>query len=118
MSRKIRLTDQENLPRNVQEPEDWKDSSGLAQEGRRPAQALMGVCICVGKALALAGDDGAVQDLIHEFYTSGDLSKHFRCKHLSNLRDGDKIQCQACDKSLDYRQHLQNHALRVHGTVF
>ncbi|KAK7413533.1 hypothetical protein QQX98_007611 [Neonectria punicea] len=73
--------------------------------------------ICVGKALTLAGDDGAVQDLIHEFYTSDDLTKHLRRKHLSNLRDGDKIQCHVCDMSLDHKMHLKNHALRVHGTV-
>ncbi|KAH7141593.1 hypothetical protein B0J13DRAFT_623950 [Dactylonectria estremocensis] len=56
--------------------------------------------ICVGKALTLAGDDGAVQDLIHEFYTSGGLTKHLRRKHLSNLLDGDKIQCHVCDSHL------------------
>ncbi|KAH6976779.1 hypothetical protein EDB80DRAFT_692446 [Ilyonectria destructans] len=67
--------------------------------------------ICVGKALTLAGDDGAVQDLIHEFYTSGDVTKHLRRKHLSNLRDGDKIQCHVCDMSLDHKMHLKNHAL-------
>ncbi|KAH7113155.1 hypothetical protein B0J13DRAFT_631272 [Dactylonectria estremocensis] len=108
--------------------------SGRAAIGEPPAEsplhvALMSVfvktkqerprrCfICVSKALTLAGDDGAVQDLIHEFYTSGDLTKHLRRKHLSNLQDGYKIQCHVCDMSLDHKMHLKNHALRVHGTV-
>ncbi|KAH8654222.1 hypothetical protein BGZ61DRAFT_487177 [Ilyonectria robusta] len=59
-------------------------------EKERPRRCFL----CVGKALSLAPDDPEAQDLIHEFYTSGDLSKHFRRKHLSNLRDGDEIECQ------------------------
>lgn len=73
--------------------------------------------ICVGKALTLTPDDGAILDLIREFYTPGDLSKHFRRKHLSNLKDCADIHCQVCDLKLDHKQHFQNHALRVHGTL-
>ncbi|KAM4058133.1 C2H2 finger domain protein [Hirsutella rhossiliensis] len=72
--------------------------------------------ICVGKALDLTSDDGAVEVLIREFYTPGDLSKHFRRKHLSNLREGDEIRCSICDLPLDHMEHLRNHALRIHGT--
>jgi hypothetical protein len=73
--------------------------------------------VCVGKALSLASNDPRVKDLIREFYSSGDLSKHFRRKHLSNLQDGEEIKCEVCIMQLDHEMHLQNHALRVHGTV-
>jgi hypothetical protein len=48
----------------------------------------------------LEADDPRVEDLTHEFYNSGGLTKHFRRKHLSNMRDGDKIQCKVCDMQL------------------
>ncbi|KAH6974005.1 hypothetical protein EDB80DRAFT_595661 [Ilyonectria destructans] len=80
-------------------------------ERERPRRCF----VCVGKALSLAPDDAAVEDLIREFYTAGDLSKHFRRRHLSNLRDGDGIYCKVCKLSLDHKMHFQNHAMRVHG---
>lgn len=73
--------------------------------------------ICVGKAMSLAPDDPNVEKLIHEFYTSSDLTKHFRRHHLLNLQDSDKIECRVCCMSLDHKLHFQNHALRIHGTV-
>lgn len=73
--------------------------------------------VCVGKALSLASNDPRVQDLIREFYTPGDLSKHFQRKHLSNLQDGEEIKCEVCIMQLDHKMHLQNHAWMVHGTV-
>ncbi|KAK3687910.1 C2H2 finger domain protein [Podospora appendiculata] len=73
--------------------------------------------ICIGIALSLEAGDHRIDELIHEFFTSGDLSKHFRRKHLLHLRDGDKIQCWVCNMHLDHKMHLQNHALRVHGTL-
>ena len=39
----------------------------------------------IGEALLLEPDDPYVEKLIHEFYTSGDLTKHFKRKHLSNI---------------------------------
>lgn len=74
--------------------------------------------LCIGKALPLGSDDGVIPGLIHKFYTSGDLTKHFRRMHLSNLRESAKIIREACDMVLDDKPHLQNHALRVQGTVF
>ncbi|KJZ72256.1 hypothetical protein HIM_08398 [Hirsutella minnesotensis 3608] len=73
--------------------------------------------ICVGKAQTLSPDDGTVADLLREFYTPGDVSKHFRRKHLANLHGDECIKCPACDLSLDHSEHLRNHALRVHGIV-
>ena len=51
------------------------------------------------------------------FSTPGDLSKHFRRKHLSNLMMDQGIACNLCKISLQNTMHLQNHAMKVHGTV-
>ena len=45
----------------------------------------------VGEALLLEPDNPYVKKLIHKFYTSGDLTKHFKRKHLLNIQEGDKI---------------------------
>lgn len=73
---------------------------------------------CVGKARSLPSEDPLVQELIREFYTSGDLSKHFRRKHLKHLDDKESSHCAVCDVKLKDKMHLQRHALDVHGTVF
>jgi hypothetical protein len=82
-------------------------------EKERPRRCF----ICIGKAMSLPPDDPNVEKLIDEFYTSSDLSKHFRRRHLENLRESDEIECRVCCMSLDNKMHLQNHARRIHGTV-
>lgn len=54
---------------------------------------------------------------IHKFYTSGDLSKHFKREHLANVRDGDRFGCRLCKVGLNIKMHYQRHAYEVHGTV-
>ena len=71
--------------------------------------------ICVGRALSLSPDDPNITTLTREFYTSGDLNKHFRRTHLSNMRKDDEIECPACSISLDHKHHLLTHAQTVHG---
>jgi hypothetical protein len=73
--------------------------------------------VCVGKALSLGPDDPGVAELIHEFYTPGDLSKHFRRRHLKMLNDDKKVECQVCRISLDKKMHFMNHAHKIHGTL-
>lgn len=85
----------------------------VKSEKERPRRCF----ICVGKARPLSPDDPRVPALINEFYTSSDLSKHFRRKHLKNLRSEDKIYCHICDMQLDHKMHLQSHAELVHGIV-
>ncbi|KAJ4999564.1 hypothetical protein K4K48_003964 [Colletotrichum sp. SAR 10_66] len=49
-------------------------------------------------AFSLPRDDGHQLDVLtREFYSSNDLTKHFRRKHMSKVADGDKIECKACD---------------------
>lgn len=74
------------------------------------------VFVCIGITLSLEAGDPREDELIHEFYSSGDLKKHFKRRHLSNFRKDDKIQCKLCKMPLDHKMHLQNHALRIHGT--
>ncbi|KAL6409905.1 hypothetical protein AUP68_06307 [Ilyonectria robusta] len=73
--------------------------------------------VCVGRATTLPSSDPTIQGLIRPFYSSGDLSKHVRRHHLSNIQDDEKLHCRLCSLSLDHKMHLQNHAMRIHGTV-
>jgi len=73
--------------------------------------------ICVGWATTLQPSDPAIDGLIKPFYSSGDLSRHFKRRHLSNLQLTEKLYCRLCDETLDHKMHLQNHAETVHGTV-
>ncbi|KAI9766360.1 MAG: hypothetical protein M1840_006624 [Geoglossum simile] len=54
---------------------------------------------------------------VYSFASPGDLTKHFKRKHLSNIRGGDWIGCKVCRMSLEHKMHLRNHAARIHGTV-
>ncbi|KAH8671752.1 hypothetical protein BGZ60DRAFT_405856 [Tricladium varicosporioides] len=54
---------------------------------------------------------------VYSFASSGDLTKHFKRKHLANIREGDRIRCKVCRMSLDNKAHLRNYAHRIHGTV-
>jgi hypothetical protein len=74
--------------------------------------------ICVGKALSLPSDDPQIDNLLHEFYTSGDLTKHFKRKHLANIKEGDRLECKVCQMRLQHKMDVQSHAHRIHGTVF
>ncbi|CAJ2505605.1 Uu.00g129990.m01.CDS01 [Anthostomella pinea] len=73
--------------------------------------------LCIGAALPLEPDDRRVEDLTHEFCNPGALTKHFQRKHLSLLKPDSTLKCEVCDITLSSKMHLQNHALRVHGTV-
>jgi len=39
---------------------------------------------------------------VHCFGTSTDLSKHFRWRHLSQIKDGEKVGCEVCNISLKH----------------
>ena len=54
---------------------------------------------------------------LYSFASPGDLTKHFKRKHLANYRTGDLLECKVCQTSLDHKMHLQNHAAKIHGTV-
>jgi hypothetical protein len=73
--------------------------------------------LCVGRATTLQSSDPATQRLIKPFYSSGDLSRHFKRHHLSNLQPKEKLHCRLCDETLENKMHLQNHAETVHGTI-
>ena len=54
---------------------------------------------------------------IYSFSLPSDLSKHFKKKHLKKVEEGEAPECRLCKMSLDHKMHLQNHALKIHGTV-
>lgn len=82
-------------------------------EKERPRRCFL----CIGAALSLEPNDPRVSELTHEFYTSGDLSKHFRRRHLNQLPNNTPSRCEVCKLDLQHKMHVQNHAMRVHGTV-
>jgi hypothetical protein len=54
---------------------------------------------------------------IYPFYSSGDLTRHFKRKHLQHIKEGDQLGCKLCQVPLKDKMHLQRHADDVHGTV-
>jgi hypothetical protein len=70
-------------------------------------------CIfCLGNA---ALESKARQRSFRDFYT---LRTHFEVVHLDHLPDDEAIECPhpECNETLRNKEHLQNHALRVHNT--
>ena len=70
-------------------------------------------CIfCLGNA---ALESKARQRSFRDFYT---LRSHFKLVHLDHLLDDEAIECPhpECNETLHSKEHLQNHALRVHNT--
>jgi hypothetical protein len=53
----------------------------------------------------------------YSFYTSGDLSKHFKRKHLQHVKEGESLRCELCQVPLKSKMHFQRHAHDIHGTV-
>ena len=67
--------------------------------------------VCLGEASL------PFEKRVYSFASPGDLTKHFKRKHLSNIRGGDWIRCKVCRMSLEHKMHLRNHALKIHETV-
>jgi hypothetical protein len=53
----------------------------------------------------------------YKFASPGDLTKHFKRKHLAHIKEGDRLKYKVCRIGLQHKQHLQNYAETVHGTV-
>ncbi|KAK2668008.1 P-loop containing nucleoside triphosphate hydrolase [Fusarium oxysporum f. sp. vasinfectum] len=52
--------------------------------------------LCIGKATTLQSSDPDIECVISPFYSSGDLSRHFKRHHLSKLRIDEKPHCILC----------------------
>uniref|UniRef100_A0A4E9EQ78 Uncharacterized protein n=1 Tax=Gibberella zeae TaxID=5518 RepID=A0A4E9EQ78_GIBZA len=57
--------------------------------------------LCIGRATTLQPSDPAIERLINPFYSPGDLSKHFKRCHLSNLQPNERLYCRLCDETLE-----------------
>jgi hypothetical protein len=53
----------------------------------------------------------------YKFTSLGDLTKHFKQKHLAYIKEGDRLKYKVCRIGLQHKQYLQNHAESIHGTV-
>lgn len=58
-----------------------------------------------------------IQERVYEFGREGDVSRHFKRKHLQYIREGVRPSCELCKISLQDKMHFQRHALDVHGIV-
>jgi hypothetical protein len=67
--------------------------------------------------LCLGNEKLPVDVRTHPFHTSGDLSKHFKRKHLQHVKAGESLECELCQVSLGNKMHLQRYAYEIHGTV-
>lgn len=85
----------------------------VGKENQKPRRCFL----CVGSATSLEANDPQVETLLHEFYTPGDLSKHFRRRHLSVLAEDASVRCDVCELDLQCKMHLRSHAMKVHGTL-
>lgn len=53
----------------------------------------------------------------YDFSAPSALTRHFKRKHLQYIDDDSATECSLCELPLKHKMHLQNHALRIHGTV-
>jgi hypothetical protein len=67
--------------------------------------------------LCLGNQNISMSKRVYSFTTSGDLSKHYRREHLSNLKKGQQPVCNLCMMLLEHKLHLQNHAMKILGIV-
>jgi hypothetical protein len=65
----------------------------------------------------LGNKESLLADCIYSFSTLGDLSKHFRRKHLQHIKGGEGVDCNLCKVPLANKMHLQQHALDIYRTV-
>ncbi len=49
----------------------------------------------------------------YKFASPGDLTKHFKRKHLAHITEVDRLQCKVCRMGLEHKQHLQDHAVEM-----
>lgn len=54
---------------------------------------------------------------VHKFESPGYLTKHFKRKHLFQIKEGQRPECNGCPMQLKHKIHFQNHAFSIHGTV-
>ncbi|KAI9889389.1 MAG: hypothetical protein M1814_005325 [Vezdaea aestivalis] len=67
--------------------------------------------------LCLGNEKLPLEKRMYAYSAPGDLSKHFRRKHLKHIVGDEEIECKLCSEVLTGKMHLQNHACRIHGTV-
>jgi hypothetical protein len=67
--------------------------------------------------MCLGNEKAPIKDRTYSFSTSGDLSKHFKLRHLAKIQEGQEVWCGLCNVQLDNKMHLQRHGHDIHGTV-
>lgn len=72
--------------------------------------------ICVANAESLGQiDHPRFAKLCHEFAGQAKLNRHFIRCHLDYMEETDTFKCPICQVALLHKDHLRNHAYRIHG---
>ncbi|KAM5349340.1 hypothetical protein ACJ41O_005845 [Fusarium nematophilum] len=66
---------------------------------RNPSERSRRCFLCVERATTLGSCDPDIERLIKSFYSAGDLSKHFKRHHLSNIQDDEKLHCPGMERA-------------------
>jgi hypothetical protein len=100
------------------------DASPVKSQLDNEQQALEAARVAVYKKkrpkiyfLYLGNETSPLAQRIYPFRSPGDLSKHFRRKHLNHFKERERLSCKLCKIPLTDKTHLQRHAINVHGTV-
>jgi hypothetical protein len=67
--------------------------------------------------MCLGNEKLPIEKRIYSFCTLGDLSKHFKLRHLARIKEGKEVECDLCYVKLDNKMHLQQHAYNVYRTI-
>lgn len=67
--------------------------------------------------LCLGNEQSPFGDRTYSFSRPGDLSKHFKKKHLLLLKENKDPECKLCKMTLENETHFRNHAATIHGTI-
>ena len=99
----------------IESPYDGAARSVFVREnGPRPLRCF----VCVGMAKDVPPEDPRFNDLTHEFFSSSDLCRHFKRKHLQHLGAREPFACRVCDRTiLGGQMPLRRHAQLAHGIV-
>lgn len=58
-----------------------------------------------------------IEKRVYAFASPGDLTKHFKRKHLSQIKERQRPERNVCPMQLKHKMHFQNHAFSIHDTV-
>lgn len=95
-----------------------EESARKGAKAAKAAEPILIECLPTQCIFCLGNVNLAYERRTKAFHRRDALQKHFRA-HLSHIADGQEIDCPhpECNERLSHKDHLQNHAARVHKTI-